>query len=318
MTSIKIKARKYSDLETNREENYKTGNKLKLERFLSLIDKKRLLTNIKMGTREWAKKEINCIKGCGTYCLYCYAKGIAKHYKRCIEETWKDMEINWNAVKKGYGRVRKEGSQPHDIMFPTSHNIIIDEPYFSASITVLKKLLESGNTVLVTIKPFLNVVKKLCEIIQNYKKMLTYRFTIGSTSSELLKVLETNAPSFEERLKALKYAASEGFNTSISIEPLLDSTPFKLIKKLEPYLSPVNYEKDIGTIWIGLLKTQYIPIAMRTGEVKRFVAYIKPKLQFSHVYHYYEKLYNHPRIRWKESVVKLMILNDIKVKNLTA
>ena len=168
MATIKIKTFKYSDLETNRKKNCKTGDKLKVERFLSLTDKKRILTKIKMGTREWAKKEINCIKGCGTYCLYCYAKGIAKHYKRCIEETWKDMEINWNAVKKGYGKIRKESPQPHDIMFPTSHNIIIAEPYFSACTTVIDKLLEAGNTVLITIKPFLVTTIFILGIKKNY------------------------------------------------------------------------------------------------------------------------------------------------------
>ena len=86
------------------------------------------------------------------------------------------MEINSKAVNKGYGRVRKKGSQPYDIMFPTSHNIIIKEPYFSACTTVLKKILESGNTVLVTIKPFLNVVKRLYKLFQNYKEAMTYRF----------------------------------------------------------------------------------------------------------------------------------------------
>lgn len=291
---------------------------LRLEKPLSMIQKKRLLAIIRMGTREWAKKEVNCIKGCSTYCLYCYAKGIAKHYKRCIEETWKDMEINWRAVNKGYGRVRKKGPQPYDIMFPTSHNIIIEEPYFSACIIVLKKLLDSGNSVLITIKPFFNVVKRLCNLFSDYKDNLTYRFTIGSINSNLLKVLEINAPSFEERVTALKHATNMGFNTSISIEPLLDPNPFELIKKLELYLSPLDYKKDIGTIWIGLLKTQYIPTYLRTGDIGSFLYYLRPKMAFKHVYTYYEELYNHPRIKWKESITKMMLMNDIKVKDITS
>lgn len=318
MKSMTIKTFNYSVKDKNKSEFFETDYELELEVPASFIEKKSLLTNIKMGTREWAKKEVNCIKGCSTYCLYCYAKGIAKHYKRCIEETWKNMEINWSVVNKNYGRVRKKGFQPYDIMFPTSHNIIIDEPYFSACTTILKKLLDSGNTVLVTLKPSLNVVKSLCELFQNYREAMTFRFTIGSTNSNLLKVLEINAPSFEERLESLKYATIKGFNTSISIEPLLDPTPFKLIEKLESHLPLLNYERDIGTIWIGLLKTQYIPINLRKGDVKELLKHLYPKMQFEHVYHYYEKLYDHPRIKWKESIVKMMILNDIKVKGLTA
>lgn len=298
--------------------NSNNNYKLKLKRTTSMEEKKILLSNIKMGTREWARREINCIKGCRMYCLYCYAKGIAKHYKRCTEETWKNMEINSIAVDKNYSKVRKKGSQPYDIMFPTSHNIILDEPYFSACTIVLKKLLEADNSVLVTVKPSLKVVKKLCKLFQDYKETMTYRFTIGSTSSKILKILEINAPTFEERLESLQYATVNGFNTSISIEPLLDSTPFKLIERLEPYLSPLNYERDIGTIWIGLLKTQYIPIALRTGEIKEFIKFIKPQLKFEHVYQYYEILYNHPRIKWKESIIKMMILNDVKTQGITS
>jgi DNA repair photolyase len=302
----------------NRIEKGSNRFKLRLENPLSLIQKKRLLAIIKMGTREWAKKEVNCIKGCSTYCLYCYAKGIAKHYKRCIEETWKDMEINWRAVNKGYGKIRKKGPQPFDVMFPTSHNITYEEPYFSACVIVLKKILDSGNSVLVTIKPSLKVVERLCNLFSDYKNLLTFRFTIGSISSTLLKVIETNAPSFEERIKALKYATNKGFNTSISIEPLLDPKPFDLIKRLEHYLSPLDYKKDLGTIWIGLLKTQYIPVQLRMGDIEKYLSRIKQKAQFENVYTYYEELYHHPRIKWKESITKMMIMNDIKVKELTS
>ena len=50
-------------------------SKLKIK--ISDMDKKRYLRKIKMGTKEWAYKNANCIQGCGV-CIYCYAKAMAK------------------------------------------------------------------------------------------------------------------------------------------------------------------------------------------------------------------------------------------------
>ncbi len=290
--------------------------KLSLEKPLTGQEINDILKNIKMGTREWAAREINCIKGCKNYCLYCYAKGMAKHFNRCFEDTWKEMEVNWKAVNKGYRKSQKKVSQAHDIMFPTSHDIFLEEPYFSACITVLKKILNEGNTVLITLKPQLEVVKKLSTIFDNFKQKITFRFTIGSINSEVLKLFELNAPSFEERLESLKYATHHGFHTTVSIEPLLDFTPNELIKKISPHLSPLNYEKDHGTIWIGLLKKQYIPKSLRIRKLKEYLEKITPKLKFEHVYQYYKEFYNNPTIKWKESILKMMIKNNIKVKGM--
>ncbi|MBD3339678.1 MAG: hypothetical protein GF353_11255 [Candidatus Lokiarchaeota archaeon] len=297
--------------------NHITQKKLVLSKPLNEAQKDELVNRLKMGTREWAKREINCIKGCRNYCLYCYAKGMAKHFQRCTEDTWQEMEINWKNVNKGYGKSRRQSTAAHDVMFPTSHDIFADEPYYSACRTVLEKLLTAGNTVLITIKPSLGVVTKLIKDLKMYREQITFRFTIGSCDSEVLKLLETNAPSFEERLASLKYATEKGFHSSISAEPLLDETPHALIKKIEPQMSSLDYEKDRGTIWIGLLKKQYVPRALRTGEVKDYMNRVKKRLTFEHVYSYYEDFYKHPRVRWKESIVKLMIKRDIKVRALS-
>ena len=107
-----------------------------------------------------------------------------------------------------------------------------------------------------------------------------------------------------------------GFSTTVSAEPLLDLEPYELIKAVEPYLSPLNYENDIGTIWIGLLKKQYIPYEIRKGKLKIYLDLLKSSLNFEHVYTYYEALYDNKRLKWKESVIKLMIQNNIKVKGL--
>lgn len=280
------------------------------------LEKEKLLKKIKIGTKEWAGRNVNCIKGCRIGCIYCYAKAIAKHYRGYTDNSWRLMQINDHAVKKGYGKSKRKTSAPWDIMFPTTHNIFIEEYYFSACIKVLKKCLNAKNTVLITIKPNLAVVKKLCNIFEKFKATIGFRFTIGSVSSEILKIFEPFGCSFKERLDSLKYATNKGFSTTVSAEPLLDKDPYELIKKLEPYLSTLDYERDVGTIWIGLLKKQYIPLELRTGQIKQYLENLKSALQFDHVFSYYKELYSNERIKWKESILKLMIKNNIKV-NLT-
>ncbi|MBD3214690.1 MAG: hypothetical protein GF311_18915 [Candidatus Lokiarchaeota archaeon] len=276
--------------------------------------KEQLIENLKMGTKEWASRNVNCIKGCKVGCIYCYAKAIAKHYRGYTDDSWRILRINPKTVEKGYSKSRKKTSAPWDIMFPTTHNIFIEEPYFSACIKVLKKCLKAQNTVLITIKPKLDVVKKLCKIFINYKDKIGFRFTIGSTDSKILELFEPYGSSFEERLESLKYATKMRFSTSVSAEPLLDKTPFDLVDKIIPHLSVLDRKKDIGTIWIGLLKKKYIPRELRRGEIKTYLENLEKSFRFKHIFLYYKPLYSNKRIKWKESILKLMISNNIKVK----
>ena len=50
------------------------------------------------------------------------------------------------------------------------------------------------------------------------------------------------------------------------------------------------------------------------GQIKKYLNKIKQALNFDHVFSYYRELYSNKRIKWKESMLKLMIKNDIKVK----
>lgn len=286
---------------------------IELKANYTALEKENLLKKLKMGTKEWAGRNVNCIKGCGIGCIYCYAKAMAKHYRGYTDDSWRLMRVNDHAVKKRYGKSKKKTSVPWDIMFPTTHNIFIEEPYFSAYIKVLKKCLNAKNTVLIAIKPNLAVVKKLCNIFEKFKDTIGFRFTIGSVNSDILRLFEPFGSSFEERLESLKHATNEGFSTTVSAEPLLDEEPYDLIEKLMPHMSALDYERDVGTIWIGLLKKQYIPRELRTGQIKKYIENLKSALQFDHVFSYYRELYSNERIKWKESVLKLMIKNDIKV-----
>ena len=41
------------------------------------------------GTKEWASRNENLIKGCGHDCKYCYAKSMAIQYQKKTSDSWK-------------------------------------------------------------------------------------------------------------------------------------------------------------------------------------------------------------------------------------
>jgi len=139
-------------------------------------------------------------------------------------------------------------------MFPGTHDITPDN--FEACFTVLKKLLKVGNRVLVVSKPRLKLITKICDQLKDYKNHLLFRFTIGSSNNKILSFWEPNAPTYDERKEALKYAHRAGYRTSVSIEPMLDADNIEaLVDDLAPF---VNH-----SIWIGIMNH---PWYFDTGE----------------------------------------------------
>ncbi len=66
--------------------------------------KKEKRARITSGTKEWATYTVNCMSGCYHNCRYCYAKMIAKRFKRHTDRSWKNMRTNKYAVAKEYGK----------------------------------------------------------------------------------------------------------------------------------------------------------------------------------------------------------------------
>lgn len=241
---------------------------------------------ITYGTKEWADHNVNCILGCYNNCRYCYAKMMAKRFGRSTEETWKDMRIRENAVQKTY---RKK----HGItMFPSTHDIFDFSPFKEACFTVLGKLLESGNNVLITTKPRFSVIQEIVFKFKRYKDNIQFRFTITSIDDDLLKFWEPNAPPFEERLESLKYAKSMNFKTSVSIEPFLDYDPTKLIKIVMPFVTE--------SIWIG--RMNYIPRNNLNKTEEFFYNLVRKNYETKHLWLLYKKLNRLPKIKFKDSI----------------
>ena len=248
--------------------------------------------NKTFGTKEWADYNVNCFKGCFNNCRYCYAKMMAKRFGRATEETWKQMVVRPDVLVKKF---RKYDGR---VMFPSSHDIIDDPFVLKACFTVIKKLVEAENEVLITTKPRPQIIKSIIDNFKSYQSQIQFRFTINSIKDNILSFWEPNAPTFKQRFKALKLAFREGFKTSVSIEPFLDYTPQELVTIITPYVTE--------SIWIGPMN--YIPRNNISPEDVSKYEEIRKNYEIDNLRKIYEDLKNVPKIRFKDSMaIKLNI-----------
>jgi DNA repair photolyase len=247
------------------------------------------------GTKEWASKNFNFINGCIHDCKYCYSKSMAIRFKRKTPQNWKIEEVNHKILQASVKRI--EGR----IMFPSSHDISPEN--LNHTIGALRNILKVDNHVLIVTKPHLEVIQRICEEFPDKKANILFRFTIGSTNSDTLKFWEPGAPSFEERLESLKHAHDMGFSTSISSEPVLDSNSNELIETLLPFVS--------DAIWIG--KPNKLKSIMKVnGANDPESAYkadeLMKQLNDQWALELYDRYKNNPKVKWKDSMKKVLNL----------
>lgn len=201
------------------------------------------------GTREWADSNENFQFGCKYGCLYCYALGMAKRrtnqpesHRKNLNDWKNNITIRKDQLQKGFGK--RKGR----IMIPTTHDIYPENLPYTKSI--LKKMLEKGNRVLITTKPDPDCIISICYDFEKYKDLIQFRFTITSKDDTILQFWEPHAPNYFNRLNSLAFAFYQGFKTSISIEPFLDPHPELIIRNLEKYITE--------SIWLGTLNTRWV------------------------------------------------------------
>ena len=248
------------------------------------------------GTREWAAHNVNCCSGCSHGCLYCYARTMAVRFGKIRPEDWTDERLRSAALDKRYGKM--DGT----VMFPTTHDITPTN--VEGCLFVLDKLLVAGNRVLIVSKPHPEIIVHICRRYVLRREQILFRFTIGADSNTVLSFWEPGAPSLEERLDALRAARAGGFDTSVSMEPLL--TPERvavLVALVEPWVS--------HSIWIGkanLLRyrsawaRKHVDCDLLEAEIKR----IEAGQTDEKVREIYELLKDNPKIRWKKSYKKVI------------
>ncbi len=254
------------------------------------VKKNRRKNSEHTGTKEWSPISMNLINGCLHNCRYCYGKSNNVYYKKIIPENWECEFVRFDKLTGKVGKRKKQ------IMYPTTHDI---HPFhIDHHIYYLRKILKSGNKVLIVTKPHLSCVERICKEFEQYKNQILFRFTIGSVDNEILKFWDVNSPLFEERIESLKLSYSLGFQTSVSCEPLFDSNPDELIKTVQPYVT--------DTIWIGrgnLMGRRTSMNGWKDDETKEHLKELKKWVDDDdHMISIYLRHRDNPLIRWKDSL----------------
>ncbi len=255
------------------------------------------------GTHEWADKTANFINGCKHDCKYCYSKEMAIRFKRKTPENWKEEEVRNIQLKKKFSK------HSGTFMYPSSHDI--HPEHLEENIQYLEHLLEPGNKVLIVTKPHLECITEICGKFNNYKQKILFRFTIGSSNSEILKFWEPGAPDFKERLESVKYAYNNNFNTSISCEPMLDNNIEDLIQIILPFVT--------DAIWLG--KANFLLRRLKLNGINDFET-IKRATQLiewqkdENILILYKKYKLNNKIKWKESIKKIVGIELPLIKGL--
>jgi len=243
------------------------------------------------GTKEWAPHSVNCITGCAHNCKYCYAREMAVRFKRKTRRNWHIEEADWGHFHKSYKKYNGR------VMFPTTHDMTPENWKYIDP--VLANLVAAGNDLLLVTKPHPDVIKYICRVFAHHKDHIEFRFTITARNPDILKYWEPNAPSFDERRHALEHACHEGFRTSISIEPMLD-TPYidEFIGQLDPAVT--------GTIWLGKMNDIRRRVRIATNQDREMVAAIEAGQTDERIREIYDRWNGHPKIRWKDSIKKVI------------
>jgi len=244
------------------------------------------------GTKEWAASNVNIQIGCSHGCLYCYAMASAVRFGRADPGDWTTERIQESLAAKNFGK--RKGT----IMFPTTHDIT--PANLEYSVAILKRMLEPGNSVLIVSKPHIDCISRLCGELWDWKDQVLFRFTIGSMNEATLKFWEPGAPSFEERMFSLRHAHDSGFATSVSMEPLLELHEDQVVWTVDML---AEYVTD--AIWIGKAN-RLTERLKRNGHVRSDIMGAASALLASQtdarILALYERLKDHPKVKWKESI----------------
>jgi len=118
-------------------------------------------------------------------------------------------------------------------------------------------------------------------------------------SDKILSYWEPNSPAYDERKECLEYAFHNGFQTSVSMEPMLDTQNIEtLVKDLLPFVSE--------NIWLGTMnhldwfkKRADKPLL---AELENIEARQTPEMLLA-INKTYE---NNPKIKWKTDALKII------------
>jgi DNA repair photolyase len=130
---------------------------------------------------------------------------------------------------------------------------------------------------------------------------MMFRFTIGSADSDVLGFWEPGAPDFAERLASLKHAHSQGYETSVSCEPMLDNEIDEVIDQVLPYVTE--------SIWLGKANRLMVNLSLnghKDPETLRRAAELLSWQSDDNIKVLFERYKGNSKVKWKESIKKVV------------
>lgn len=246
------------------------------------------------GTKEWSDASYNICRGCEHQCRYCYAWTDISRFNKGFRdaEDWAKQKLRTNTA------LGADAGNRGVVMFPTSHDIT--PAFLPQSLETIKNLIANGNEVLVVTKPHRDVIAALCDGLREHEDRILFRFTIGSLAEATCAFWEPGASPPTERLAALRHAFEAGFQTSVSVEPMLEDLDGTraVVEAVEPFVT--------DTIWLG--KMNRMP-RKRNAHVPGFgeaAEKIDAHRKDNRILALVDAFAGHPKIRWKDSVKKVL------------
>jgi DNA repair photolyase len=142
-------------------------------------------------------------------------------------------------------------------------------------------------------------IEKICGSLRDFKSQILFRFTIGACDDRILSYWEPNAPRYDERKKCLIYAFESGFETSVSVEPMLDSTSIDtLISELLPYAT--------NSIWIGTMNNLGRFGKSSDMVLQQEIEKIRRGQTDSIIKSIYRRYKDNPLIKWKAEIKEIV------------
>ena len=244
------------------------------------------------GVGEWAGYSYNCGIGCSHGCRYCFS---ASFFVQVGFVASKDAFRN---ERPNRNRIDIHQHVDQAVMFPSAHDIT--PTYLDTYCRTLANILDAGNRVLLVSKPHFECIEHICHEFRNYLQQMEFRFTIGSTDPELTSYWEPYAPLPEERMRSLAYATEQGYQTSVSMEPMLAGREDAIATFRE--LLPLTN----GTIWIGMMNDMDKRFNLVTEQDRQQLERIKSLQSADEMLALYAELQHEPQVRWKDSILDLV------------
>jgi len=244
------------------------------------------------GVGEWAGFSYNCGIGCSHNCRYCYGRSFF------VQEKIVASDADWVNETPKLNKININQKADKRVMFPSTHDIT--PAYLDTYCRTLYSILTAGNDVLLVSKPHFDCIETICREFTSFRKQMEFRFTIGSLNPVVTQFWEPGAPLPEERIRCLAHAGEQGYQNSVSMEPILEGkdAAMETFYTLAPLTS--------GTIWIGMMNDLEKRVDVSAPEIRQAVERIKQLQSPSEMLELHSLLSHEPQVRWKESIKNLL------------